>query len=486
MEDLRGTLVATLGALLTAVLLLVMATGIAVLVLPRFGLEVRTVLSDSMEPRLSEGDLLVTWPVRASRIEPGDVILFEDGGDHAVAHRVVSVSGEPGARLFETKGDANDASDARLVPESDVRGRMIFYVPGAGTLAEHLRAPYGSLALIVIPCLALLALDGRSWLRRPARPEASPPPNGSMPNTPTPATIDPVGASAPTPAWQRIVAATAVTGIAIAVVGTAAILLASADHDSGASAPQIASVADASAIILQSRIEAIARDPSLAAAPDDHLAAALDALRPRASIDLSTLAVIDARGDVVASTGAALATTTDSGALLRALATNAPSSLPMRTVEGLPYVDVAAPIVDASGDTTGVLLARVGASTLWRDAVAAASDGHAAIVDADGAFFVAPSASDTSLKAGVSGCATAPLALDGAASAWSVISCSRDDAYPFDARGLALLAVALAAVAASAFTFAWIFDALPRAIALSTNDAASERLLMLRDHANEV
>ena len=485
MEDLRGTVVATLGALLTVVLLLIMATGVAVLVLPRFGLEMRTVLSDSMEPRLSEGDLLVTWPVRATRIEPGDVILFDDGADHTVAHRVVAVSGEPGARVFETKGDANDASDSRLVPQSDVRGRMIFYVPNVGTLAEHLRAPYGSLALIVIPCLALLALDGRAWLRRPARPEASPPPSGSMPTTAAPAAIDPGDASVPAPAWQRVVAATAVTGIAIAVVGTAAILLAPADDDSGASAPQIASVADAAAIILQSRIEAIAGDPSLSRTPDADLAAALDALRPRANIDLSTLAVIDAHGDVTASIGEHLPATTDSGALLRALATSAPASLPMRSVDGLPYVDVAVPIVDASGDTTGVLLARVSASTLWRDAISAASDGRAAIVDADGTFFVAPSASGTSVALDASGCATAPLTVDAAASAWTVITCTSDDAYPFDVRGLALLGVALAAIAATALALAWIFGALPRGLALSTNDAASERLLMLRDHANE-
>jgi signal peptidase I len=456
-----------------------MAAGVAMIVLPWFGLEMRTVLSGSMEPRLGQGDLLVAWPVRADRIEPGDVILFDDG-DHAVAHRVVAVSGEHGARLFETKGDANDAADEHLVPQSDVLGRMVFYVPHAGSLAEHLRAPYGSLALILIPCIALLALDGASWLRRPAR--ATPNATSVAPNDPPAPHTHAIEAQPPTRyARQRVVIATAVTGIAVVIVASAAIVFTPRDRTE-IPAPQLASLADAATLVLQSRVDAIAHDPSLSDRSSDH-APALERYGRDAGVELTTLAVVDLDGEVLAATGEPLATTTDSGALLRALATGQPASMPMRTIEGLPYVDAAAPILDASGTTTGVLLARVGASALWRDAIAV-SDG-AAIIDGDGAFFVAPAGDASSLRPGSDGCTTAPLSLDEAA-VWSVVSCdTQSSPYPFDRRGITVLAIAFIAVGGSAAAFAWVFGLLPGDLT-PTGDLANERLMTLRDHANEL
>ena len=69
------------------------------------------ILTDSMNPQLASGDLVICRKVNAKNIKTGDVICFYDpegNGTATVTHRVTEIiTDETGALAWITKGDAN-------------------------------------------------------------------------------------------------------------------------------------------------------------------------------------------------------------------------------------------------------------------------------------------------------------------------------------------------------------------------------------------
>jgi len=74
---------------------------------------VSVVLSGSMEPTLSKGDVVFWAPCRIADISPGDIIVYKSyiQKDVYVLHRVVEIREENGETLLVTKGDANEYTD---------------------------------------------------------------------------------------------------------------------------------------------------------------------------------------------------------------------------------------------------------------------------------------------------------------------------------------------------------------------------------------
>lgn len=116
-----------------------------------FGMSV--VLSGSMEPELSVGDLLII--VRDEEYALRDVVVFQDGRSLTV-HRIVGVDGT----TVTTKGDANNGEDDPI--ERDlIKGKVVFAVPFLGTLVNIIKTPIGT---VVVLGAALLLLE-RSFRR---------------------------------------------------------------------------------------------------------------------------------------------------------------------------------------------------------------------------------------------------------------------------------------------------------------------------------
>ena len=139
----RGGTVLALAAGFT-----VLALGIGIRVAD---LRLAPVLSNSMQPTFSAGDLVITRAVRTSDIQVGDVVtIVPPSGSRPVIHRVTSISDG----VITTKGDANGVEDpwqARLVGATSYR--LFFVVPAIGWLTE-LQRP----ALLVAGVLLGLAV----------------------------------------------------------------------------------------------------------------------------------------------------------------------------------------------------------------------------------------------------------------------------------------------------------------------------------------
>ncbi|MFC6874025.1 signal peptidase I [Halobellus marinus] len=124
------------------------------------------VLSGSMEPALSPGDVVI---VDASGpVEVGDVITYRTGADTVpTTHRVVGVV-DGG---YETKGDANENADAGLVGPGAIIGRTILVIPLVGHVILWVNTPVGYVTLVVAPLVLFGISELFAWARR--EPEAT-------------------------------------------------------------------------------------------------------------------------------------------------------------------------------------------------------------------------------------------------------------------------------------------------------------------------
>lgn len=129
----------------TTAIVVVLVVFALLLAVPRFiGVDTYVVVSGSMEPVHKTGSLIYTTKnVDPAEIEVGDVITFQMSATTRATHRVVAIVEENGVPMFQTKGDANDAPDANLVPYENVIGRALFSIPGMGYVASYIQNPPG-------------------------------------------------------------------------------------------------------------------------------------------------------------------------------------------------------------------------------------------------------------------------------------------------------------------------------------------------------
>ncbi|MFJ3903646.1 signal peptidase I [Streptomyces sp. NPDC090025] len=90
------------------------------------------VVSGSMEPALSRGDVVAVRQVRATEVGAGAVISFADTahGGRSTTHRAVK---RQNFDTFVTKGDANRDPDPQPVTPDRLRGVVTAVVPVVGT-----------------------------------------------------------------------------------------------------------------------------------------------------------------------------------------------------------------------------------------------------------------------------------------------------------------------------------------------------------------
>lgn len=112
-----------------------------------FGIGSAVVLSGSMEPEISVGDLLIIY--ESKNYEVGDVVVYQSGRI-AVTHRIVSISGDE----VITRGDANNAEDEPITLER-IKGKVVMIIPCVGYLVNIIKTPLGTFSIIALAVLLL-------------------------------------------------------------------------------------------------------------------------------------------------------------------------------------------------------------------------------------------------------------------------------------------------------------------------------------------
>lgn len=121
------------------------------------GYEVYTVISGSMEPSYSVGDLLYVKEVDPDSVKVGDPITFVMNEDLVVAtHRVIRIDSEN--RRFYTKGDSNETEDAAPVHFNNLIGVPEFSIPKLGYVSDFIQNPPGMYITIGAGVVLILAV----------------------------------------------------------------------------------------------------------------------------------------------------------------------------------------------------------------------------------------------------------------------------------------------------------------------------------------
>ena len=109
----------------------------------------RIVLTGSMSPAISVGDVIVTVPITQKVPQIGDVIAYQakrfNGENVAVfSHRIIDGDIENG---FIVKGDANKSPDPQKPKAGDILGVVLFTIPFIGNLLTP------KALFLLLPCL---------------------------------------------------------------------------------------------------------------------------------------------------------------------------------------------------------------------------------------------------------------------------------------------------------------------------------------------
>lgn len=122
-----------------------------------FGYRYYTVLTPSMEPELSVGDVVIVKLSNADEIAVGDIITFNPSSETEtyLTHRVTQVLADyqgTGITCFKTKGDANDAEDSFLIDSGRLIGKVTFHIPVLGYIIRFVQLRW----YFVIPLVIMI------------------------------------------------------------------------------------------------------------------------------------------------------------------------------------------------------------------------------------------------------------------------------------------------------------------------------------------
>lgn len=116
------------------------------------GVGATVVLSGSMEPTLSTGDLLIIAEQESYGVD--DVVVFQNNR-MAVVHRIIeikeeTVEGEDGEEIQMiaiTQGDANNTPDDPI-QLSQIKGTVVMSIPLVGYLVNMIKTPLGTILIL--------------------------------------------------------------------------------------------------------------------------------------------------------------------------------------------------------------------------------------------------------------------------------------------------------------------------------------------------
>ena len=149
-KKILDTITSTLVVLVVVFAVFLMGTRL-------MGYQVFNVVSGSMEPTYSVGDLLYVMEVDPDGIKVGDPITFVLNEDLVVAtHRVVKVDAQN--RQFTTKGDANSSEDAAPVHFNNLIGVPVFAIPLLGYVSAYIQNPPGMYVAIALSVVLLASV----------------------------------------------------------------------------------------------------------------------------------------------------------------------------------------------------------------------------------------------------------------------------------------------------------------------------------------
>ena len=127
-----------------------------------FGCSVFRVVSDSMEPEIPVGALILSKETDIEKIKVGDIICFRSLESYMnrniVTHRVIGITEQNGEIALRTRGDSNNSEDGFYVAEYNLVGKVIYHTEEGSFITNTyalLTSGVGFFTLIVVPVIVI-------------------------------------------------------------------------------------------------------------------------------------------------------------------------------------------------------------------------------------------------------------------------------------------------------------------------------------------
>jgi signal peptidase len=123
------------------------------------GIKPFIVLTDSMNPEIYSGDLVITKNIEISKLKKGDIIAVRDKEENVVIlHRIEEINIEDENKIsFRTKGDCNENVDKLVANEENIEGIYWIKISKLGNVAMFIRTVPGlalSFSIILVVFLS--------------------------------------------------------------------------------------------------------------------------------------------------------------------------------------------------------------------------------------------------------------------------------------------------------------------------------------------
>ncbi len=132
-KDIKRTKL-NLSEKISYIIALIICTLLVCFILGFFEYEPITIISSSMYPIFSRGDVVIYKKISENSLRAlpvGTIILYTIEGQN-IAHRIVKIINENGTVLYQTKGDFNNIADENLVDISQIKGIYVFNIKYIG------------------------------------------------------------------------------------------------------------------------------------------------------------------------------------------------------------------------------------------------------------------------------------------------------------------------------------------------------------------
>ncbi len=169
-------------SILVLIVLLAMAFFAIIMVPPLSSVKFLTVSGNSIEPVITEKDLIVVALSKNKGVDAeyfsenaflkglkvGDVITYKheiDGKEVLISHRIVEINRSGNEVTIKTKGDNLPEPDDYFVRGSQIRGTVVLIIPLLGAFLRFANSFYGVILLIFIPATIIIFMEAREIIR---------------------------------------------------------------------------------------------------------------------------------------------------------------------------------------------------------------------------------------------------------------------------------------------------------------------------------
>ena len=132
-----------------------------------FGCEAYIIKTNSMEPSIKNGDVVITKKVPEEKIQVGDIITFKQDAD-IITHRISRIE-EENEKKYITKGDNNNIEESSKITYKEIKGKEIITIPYLGKIINILQNKivfWIILLIILIMCFYKIQKQEKSEIRR--------------------------------------------------------------------------------------------------------------------------------------------------------------------------------------------------------------------------------------------------------------------------------------------------------------------------------